>query len=65
MITVNNPHKFHIEKIEKETGFYNIMICFYREMWRKIYRGNDIDYIEIKTDGGLAEDLERYKYNYR
>lgn len=41
------------------------MICFYREMWRKIYRGNDIDYIEIKTDGGLAEDLERYKYNYR
>jgi hypothetical protein len=21
-----------------------------RELWRQIYRGNDIDYIEIKTD---------------
>lgn len=21
-----------------------------RELWRKIYRGNDIDFIEIKTD---------------
>lgn len=25
-----------------------------RDMWRYIYRGNDIDYIEIKTDEGTA-----------
>ncbi|KAI8436566.1 hypothetical protein MSG28_010093 [Choristoneura fumiferana] len=50
--------EFHKEKMKN----INLIV---REMWRKIYRGNDIDYIEIKTDGGLAEDLERYKYNYR
>lgn len=34
-------------------------------MWRKIYRGNDIDYIEIKTEGSVTADSERRKYDYR
>lgn len=50
--------EFHKEKMKN----INLIV---REMWRKIYRGNDIDYIEIKTDGGLTDDAERYKYNYR
>lgn len=38
---------------------------FFRELWRKIYRGNDIDYIEIKTEGNLTVESERRKYDYR
>ena len=38
-----------------------------REIWRDTYRGNDIDFIEIKTDdgevGGGAD--KRKNYNYR
>lgn len=34
-------------------------------MWRKIYRGNDIDYIEIKTEGNATVDSDRRKYDYR
>ena len=41
------------------------MLFLYREMWRKIYRGNDIDYIEIKTEGSMTVDSERRKYDYR
>ncbi|XP_046965547.1 DNA repair protein RAD50 [Vanessa cardui] len=50
--------EFHREKMEN----INLII---REMWRKIYRGNDIDYIEIKTEGSMSADSERRKYDYR
>ncbi|XP_050682085.1 DNA repair protein RAD50 [Leptidea sinapis] len=50
--------EFHKEKMEN----INLII---REMWRKIYRGNDIDYIEIKTEGNMTVDAERRKYDYR
>merc|ERR1712060_639352 len=38
-----------------------------REMWRATYRGNDIDFIEIKTDDGEvgAGADKRKNYNYR
>lgn len=35
-----------------------------REYWRAIYRGNDIDYIQIKADQGTTE-TERRNFNYR
>ncbi|XP_053609977.1 DNA repair protein RAD50 [Plodia interpunctella] len=50
--------EFHREKMEN----INLII---REMWRKIYRGNDIDYIEIKTEGSMTSDSDRRKYDYR
>ncbi|KPJ15214.1 DNA repair protein RAD50 [Papilio machaon] len=50
--------EFHKEKMEN----INLII---REMWRKIYRGNDIDYIEIKTEGSATSDSDRRKYDYR
>ncbi|CAH0398401.1 unnamed protein product [Chilo suppressalis] len=50
--------EFHREKMES----INLII---RELWRKIYRGNDIDYIEIKTEGGMTSDSDRRKYDYR
>ncbi|CAK1580166.1 unnamed protein product [Parnassius mnemosyne] len=50
--------EFHREKMEN----INLII---REMWRKIYRGNDIDYIEIKTEGNATVDSDRRKYDYR
>ncbi|KPI94471.1 DNA repair protein RAD50 [Papilio xuthus] len=50
--------EFHKEKMEN----INLII---REMWRKIYRGNDIDYIEIKTEGSATADSDRRKYDYR
>ncbi|XP_063536306.1 DNA repair protein RAD50-like isoform X2 [Cydia strobilella] len=50
--------EFHREKMEN----INLII---REMWRKIYRGNDIDYIEIKTESSMSADMERRKYDYR
>lgn len=50
--------EFHREKMEN----INMII---RELWRKIYRGNDIDYIEIKTEGNLTVESERRKYDYR
>ncbi|KAM3965158.1 DNA repair protein rad50 [Aphomia sociella] len=50
--------EFHREKMEN----INLII---REMWRKIYRGNDIDYIEIKTESSMTSDSERRKYDYR
>ncbi|XP_048478309.1 DNA repair protein RAD50 isoform X2 [Plutella xylostella] len=50
--------EFHREKMEN----INLII---REMWRKIYRGNDIDYIEIKTESSMSSDSDRRKYDYR
>lgn len=43
----------------------NCFFLIFREMWRKIYRGNDIDYIEIKTESSMTVDSERRKYDYR
>ncbi|XP_016990537.1 DNA repair protein RAD50 [Drosophila rhopaloa] len=52
--------QFHAEKMEK----INRLI---REYWRMIYRGNDIDYIQVKTDEVSTEaSADRRKtYNYR
>lgn len=50
--------EFHREKMEN----INLII---KELWRKIYQGNDIDYIEIKTEGSMTVDSERRKYDYR
>ncbi|KAJ8912852.1 hypothetical protein NQ315_007984 [Exocentrus adspersus] len=36
-----------------------------RELWRSIYRGNDIDYIEIQTDEGTSGGAKRRTYNYK
>lgn len=37
-----------------------------RELWRSIYRGNDIDYIEIKTDEHKVSGTNRRRtYNYK
>ena len=38
-----------------------------RELWRATYKGNDIDYIEIKTDDGetLGGADKRKVVNYR
>ncbi|XP_047104427.1 DNA repair protein RAD50-like [Schistocerca piceifrons] len=37
-----------------------------RELWRKIYRGNDIDYIEIKTDAPETTSADKKRtFNYR
>lgn len=53
--------QFHTEKMEE----INRLI---REYWRLIYRGNDIDYIQIQTEEGkdatTAMDKRR-SYNYR
>lgn len=36
-----------------------------REFWREIYRGNDIDYIQIKTDSGKEKkDITNVRRNY-
>ncbi|XP_017008025.3 DNA repair protein RAD50 [Drosophila takahashii] len=52
--------QFHAEKMEK----INRLI---REYWRMIYRGNDIDYIQVKTDevSTDASADRRKTYNYR
>ncbi|EFA05681.1 rad50 [Tribolium castaneum] len=37
-----------------------------REMWREIYRGNDVDYIEIKAEHAGSTTANRKRtYNYR
>lgn len=37
-----------------------------RELWRTIYRGNDIDYIEIKTDEHMTGGVNKKRtYNYK
>ncbi|XP_013113614.2 DNA repair protein RAD50 [Stomoxys calcitrans] len=52
--------QFHTEKMRE----INRLI---REYWRLIYRGNDIDYIQIQTEEGKdASSLDkRRNYNYR
>lgn len=53
--------QFHKEKMDK----INRLI---REYWRQIYRGNDIDYIQIQTDDAnkLETSADRKRnYNYR
>lgn len=51
--------QFHSEKMEK----INRLI---REFWRQIYRGNDIDYIQIQTDEMKTEAADKKRsYNYR
>lgn len=49
--------KYHAEHMER----INELI---REFWRDIYRGNDIDYIQIRTDEQASGDKRR-SYNYR
>jgi DNA repair protein RAD50 len=52
--------KFHADKMTQ----INQMI---RELWNNIYKGNDIDYIKIKTDDEDAKTSSDKKrsYNYR
>lgn len=51
--------KYHQEKMEK----VNRLI---RELWRSIYRGNDIDYIQIKTDENKTHSADKKRsYDYR
>ncbi|XP_017837172.1 DNA repair protein RAD50 [Drosophila busckii] len=52
--------QFHAEKM-------NNINSLIREYWRMIYRGNDIDYVQIKTDEIAQESSadRRKSYNYR
>jgi len=51
---------YHKEKMK-------VVNRFIRELWRTVYRGNDIDYIEIKTDDAdVSAGADKKKnYNYR
>ncbi|XP_037076450.1 LOW QUALITY PROTEIN: DNA repair protein RAD50-like [Pollicipes pollicipes] len=49
--------RFHSKRMER----INVIV---RELWRATYQGNDIDYIEIKTDQ-CSGDSRRTTYNYR
>lgn len=49
--------QYHTEKMQK----INRLI---RELWRTIYRGNDIDYIQIKTDEKDKGSDKRRSYDY-
>eukprot|EP00092_Neocalanus_flemingeri_P030577 GFUD01033198.1.p1 GENE.GFUD01033198.1~~GFUD01033198.1.p1 ORF type:complete len:1313 (+),score=556.33 GFUD01033198.1:149-4087(+) len=53
--------KYHKEKMK-------VVNKIVRELWRNTYRGNDIDYIEIKTteDSEVSSGADKKKtYNYR
>lgn len=51
--------QFHKEKMSK----INATI---RDLWRSVYRGNDIDYIQIRTEQPQAKDTSNKRsYNYR
>ncbi|KAF9823097.1 hypothetical protein SFRURICE_018250 [Spodoptera frugiperda] len=50
--------EYHKKKMES----INLII---KELWSKIYSGNDIDYIAIKAEGSMSDNLERRKYEYR
>ena len=54
--------KYHKEKMK-------VVNKIIRELWRNTYRGNDIDYIEIKTsedsEVATAEADKKKVYNYR
>lgn len=50
---------FHTEKMEK----INLLV---KGLWHKIYRGNDIDYIQIRTDEMKVQNVDkRRSYDYR
>lgn len=50
---------FHTEKMEK----INQLV---KGLWHKIYRGNDIDYIQIRTDEMKVQNVDkRRSYDYR
>ncbi|XP_060528974.1 DNA repair protein RAD50-like [Cylas formicarius] len=36
-----------------------------RELWRAIYKGNDIDYIEIQNEDTIGNTRKRRNYNYK
>jgi len=51
--------KYHEEQMARVNSII-------REYWRKIYKGNDIDYIEIATDqkdANMTENRRAYNYN--
>lgn len=50
--------KYHSEKMAK----INRLI---RELWRSIYKGNDIDYIEINTEESRSGSNKKRSYTYR
>lgn len=50
--------KYHSEKMAK----INRLI---RELWRNIYKGNDIDSIEIKTEESRSGSNKKRSYTYR
>ena len=53
--------RFHKERMEQ----INRIV---RELWKSTYKGNDIDYIEVKTEDAdtvSGADSSRKKYNYR
>ncbi|OQV15878.1 DNA repair protein RAD50 [Hypsibius exemplaris] len=53
--------KFHSEKMESVNKLL-------REYWQDTYQGNDIDYIEIRSDAddsGIDNDKARRTYSYR
>lgn len=51
--------KFHTEKMEK----INHLV---KGLWHEIYRGNDIDYIQIRTDEMKVQNVDkRRSYDYR
>ncbi|XP_042225507.1 DNA repair protein RAD50-like isoform X2 [Homarus americanus] len=52
--------RFHSDKMNSINGII-------RELWRTTYKGNDIDYIEIKTTDGVESQGadKRRIYNYR
>lgn len=58
MVLQNCLLEYHKKKMES----INIII---RDLWSKIYSGNDIDYISIKAEGSMSADSERCKYEYR
>lgn len=49
--------QYHQERMEQ----INKII---RQLWRAIYRGNDCDYIEIKTEGSVVRGV-KCSYNYK
>ncbi|XP_076257422.1 DNA repair protein rad50 [Rhynchophorus ferrugineus] len=53
----NSILKFHQQKME----YINRTI---RDLWRNIYKGNDIDYIEIQADGNVGGSKRR-NYSYK
>lgn len=63
MLRDYNPAIKIVCSTREEGIFYYCLI--YRELWRKIYQGNDIDYIEIKTEGSMTVESDRRKYDYR